>query len=74
MVDATSPARVTPRKNTPATEPAPSTAQGRSPLSGVLDAAAGRDGDGMGVLLPVILAAAVLGVGGLVLLRRRSIS
>ena len=74
VVDATSPAGATPRKKTPATKAAPSTGQGRSPLSGVLDAAAGRDGGGMGALLPGILAATALGVGGLVFMRRRSIS
>ena len=48
-------------------------AEGRSPLSEVLDAAAGRDGGGgMGVLLPAILLATLLGVIALLLARRRS--
>ena len=48
-------------------------AEGRSPLSEALDAAVGRDGGGgMGVLLPAILLAALLGVIALLLARRRS--
>jgi len=73
VVDSTSPSGATPRKSTTAQAPSYS-ARGRSPLSEVFDAAVGRDGGGMGVLLPAILAATVLGVGGLVLIRRRSIS
>jgi hypothetical protein len=69
-VDATAPAAAKPRTNTPA--PA---AEGRSPLSEVLDAAVGRDGGGgMGALLPAILLATLLGVIALVVLRRRSLS
>jgi len=69
-VDATAPAASKPKTDTPA--PA---AEGRSPLSGVLDAAVGRDGgDGMGALLPAILLATLLGVVALVVMRRRSLS
>lgn len=51
------------------------TAEGRSPLSQVVDAASGRDGGGgMGAVLPAILLATLLGVVALVLLRRRSVS
>ena len=53
----------------------PVSGQGRSPLSEVFDAAVGRDGGGgMGVLLPVILLASLLGVVALAVLRRRSAS
>ena len=48
-------------------------AQGRSPISAVLDAAVGQDsGAGMGFMLPVILLASLLGTIALVVLRRRS--
>lgn len=48
---------------------------GRSPISAVLDAATGSDGGGgMGVVLPIILLASLLGVIALVVLRRRSVS
>jgi hypothetical protein len=52
------------------------TAEGRSPLSEVLDAATGGGGDsgGMGVALPAILLASLLGCVALVVLRRRSVS
>jgi len=54
--------------------PAPAS-EGRSPLSSVLDAAAGRDGGGgMGALLPAILLATLLGVIALAVMRRRSVS
>lgn len=52
-----------------------SAAQGRSPIAKVLDVVAGRDGgDGMGVLLPAILLASLLGLVTLVVVRRRSAS
>jgi hypothetical protein len=48
---------------------------GRSPISAVFDAATGSDGGGgMGVVLPIILLASLLGVIALVVLRRRSVS
>lgn len=49
-------------------------AEGRSPISAVLDAATGQDGGGMGFMLPVILVSSLLGVIALVALRRRSAS
>src|SRR5436190_23856200 len=50
-------------------------AEGHSPISAVLDAAAGQDGGGgMGFMLPVILLASLLGVIALVVLRHRSAS
>ncbi|HEV7806846.1 MAG TPA: hypothetical protein VGO80_13565 [Solirubrobacteraceae bacterium] len=50
-------------------------AEGRSPLSAIADAATGRDGGaGMGVVLPAILIATLLGVIALVVARRRSVS
>jgi hypothetical protein len=49
-------------------------AKGRSPISAVLDAAVGSDGGGMGIFLPIILLASLLGVIALVVLRRRSVS
>jgi len=81
VVDATAPAparaRTKPHRRTPAV-PAP-TAQGRSPVAGVLNAATGRsgggdDGGGMGMLLPAILLGSLLGVIALVAIRRRSVS
>jgi hypothetical protein len=58
-----------------ARKPAPEalTAQGRSPFSEVLDAATGRDGGGMGALLPVILLVTLLGAIAIVIARRRSV-
>ncbi len=73
-VDATAPA---PSPTGEPREPAiaPETSQGRSPLSEVLDAATGRDGgDGMGIVLPAILLAALLGIVALAVARRRSVS
>jgi hypothetical protein len=70
-VDATAPAAAK------APEPGvrPSSADGRAPLSKVVDAVTGRDGgDGMGLLLPAILLATLLGVISVVVLRRRSVS
>jgi hypothetical protein len=68
-VDATAPA--TSRK----AMRVPPAVKGRSPLSAVVDAAAGRDGGaGMGVVLPTILIASLLGVIALVVLRWRSVS
>lgn len=50
-------------------------AGGRSPISAVLDAATGQDGGGgMGIVLPGILLASLLGTIALVVLRRRSVS
>ncbi|MDX6682870.1 MAG: hypothetical protein QOG94_2909 [Solirubrobacteraceae bacterium] len=69
-VDATAPAAAS-RTSTPL----PLTAGGGSPLSEVLDVAAGRDGGaGMGALLPAILVATLVGVIALVVVRRRSVS
>ena len=69
-VDATAPATSMSRKDA-----APPAAEGRSPLSEVLDAAAGRDGGGgMGIVLPAILLATLLCVIALVVARRRSLS
>lgn len=70
VVDATSPAGAASRAHS-ATPPA---AEGRSPLTGVLDAATGRDGGGMGALLPTILVGTLLGAIALLVLRRRSAS
>ena len=69
-VDATASATIaSPKKAVP---PA---ADGRSPLSEVLDAAAGRDGGaGMGIVLPAILLATLLGIIALLVARRRSVS
>jgi len=47
--------------------------EGRSPIGAVLDAATGSDG-GMGIFLPLILLASLLGTIVLVVLRRRSAS
>jgi hypothetical protein len=48
---------------------------GRSPISAVFDAATGSNGGGgMGIVLPIILLASLLGVIALVVLRRRSVS
>jgi len=74
---APAPARTKPHKRTPAI-PAP-TAQGRSPVAEVLNAATGQGGGGgggggMGVLLPAILLGSLLGVIALVAIRRRSVS
>ena len=67
-VDATAPATGASPK-----QAAPPAADGRSPLSEVLDAAAGRDGGGgMGIVLPAILVATLLLVIALVVARRRS--
>ena len=67
-VDATS--NVGPKQRTGGSEPL--TAQGRSPLAEVLDAATGDDGGGgMGAVLPAILLAALLGAIALVVARRR---
>jgi hypothetical protein len=68
-VDATAPAA--PRK----AMPLPPAVEGRSPLSAAVDAASGRDGGaGMGVVLPAILIATLLGAVVLVVVRRRSVS
>jgi hypothetical protein len=70
-VESTSSGKATAAKH--ASEPV--TAQGRSPIGEVFDAAIGRDdGGGMGALLPAILLASLLGVVTLVVLRRRSAS
>lgn len=72
-VDATSPARATLHASTSE----PSAGDGRSPLSDVLGAATGGsngDGGGMGLFLPGILLASLLGFVALVVLRRRSVS
>lgn len=70
VVDATSP------KREPERAIAPPVAEGRSPLSGALEAATGADSDagGMGVLLPLLLLGTLLGVIALVVVRRRSAS
>ena len=70
-VDATAPSKdaATPKPTATALP-----AQGRSPVSGVLDTVTGTDGDGMGMLLPAILLATVLGAIALVVVRRRSVS
>ena len=68
-VEATAPAKRA------AVAPDPLEGAGRSPARGLLDAVGGNDGgNGMGVLLPAILVAALLGAIGLGLLRRRSAS
>jgi hypothetical protein len=70
-VDATAPARATLHPSTAD----PATVKGRSPLGEVLDAAGGGgDGGGMGIFLPAILLASLLGCIALVVLRRRSVS
>jgi hypothetical protein len=52
-----------------------SAGEGRSPISQVFDVAAGRDGGGgMGMLLPAILLASLLGFITLAVMRRRSAS
>jgi hypothetical protein len=67
-VDATS--TVGPKERERASEPL--TAQGRSPLGEVLDAATGDDGGGgMGAVLPAILLAALLGAIAMAIARRR---
>lgn len=72
VVEATSPAQA---KLEPSTAE-PSVAEGRSPLSQVLEAATGSSGEGggMGILLPAILLASLLGCVTLAVLRRRSVS
>ena len=73
-VDATAPA---PTKAGEGRAPAiaPDSAQGRSPLSEVLDAATGDDGGGgMGIVLPAILLLTLFGVIALAVARRRSAS
>ncbi len=73
-IDATSPDRSTGAGSTSSTGSV-SSAEGRSPISEVFDVAAGRDGGaGMGVLLPAILLASLLGFVALVVMRRRSAS
>ena len=55
--------------------PQPPTAEGRTPLRELIDAAGGNDGGGgMGMVLPAILLATLLGVIALVVVRRRSVS
>jgi len=67
-VEATS--TVGPKERTGAS--APLTAEGRSPLGEVLDAATGDDGGGgMGAVLPAILLAALLGAIAMAVARRR---
>lgn len=92
VVDATAPVAVA-EAPTPARAKAPAparpkahkhrlatpTAQGRSPVGEVLNAATGQGGGGgggggMGVLLPAILLGSLLGVIALVAIRRRSVS
>lgn len=64
-----------PSAGTSGKEGVDSRGESRSPLSAVVDAAKGSDGGGgMGVLLPVILLASLLGVVLLLALRRRSAS
>lgn len=64
-----------PKRERSASAAEPLTAQGRSPLSEVLDAATGGDsGAGMGAVLPAILLAALLGAIAIVVARRRSTS
>jgi hypothetical protein len=66
-VDATAPPRAKPG---PAID---TSAQGRSPITAIIEAVVGGDGGaGMGVLLPIILLASLLGIAALALLRRRS--
>jgi hypothetical protein len=70
VVDATSPARTSTRKR----PTAPGATHGRSPLGGVIAAAAGHDGGaGMGVVLPAILLASLLAIVAIVVVRRRSV-
>jgi hypothetical protein len=67
-VDATAPPAAKPRQKID-----PTSAEGRSPIAAILEAAVGSDGgDGMGIFLPVILLGSLLGVIALVMLRRRS--
>jgi hypothetical protein len=76
-VDATAPAPAAPAGGPKSAGNAaePSTSQGRSPLSEVVDAATGQDGGGgMGIVLPAILLATLLGVIALAVARRRSVS
>lgn len=69
-VDATAPPRAKPAQKIDVEG-----AEGRSPITAVLDAATGQDGgEGMGFMLPVILLASLLGVIVLAVLRRRSVS
>ncbi len=70
-VDATAPQSAAKRGRTIDT----GSVEGRSPIASVLDAATGSDGGaGMGVLLPLILLASLLGIVALAVLRRRSAS
>jgi len=49
--------------------------KGRSPITAVFEAATGSDGgEGMGIVLPIILLGSLLGTIALVVLRRRSAS
>lgn len=64
-----------PKRERSSSKSEPLTAQGRSPLGEVLDAATGDDGGtGMGAVLPAILLAALLGAIAIVVARRRSTS
>jgi hypothetical protein len=79
---ATAPAPASGRRKSHKRTLAPPTAQGRSPVAEVLNAATGQGGGdddgggggGMGVLLPAILLGSLLGVIALVAIRRRSVS
>jgi hypothetical protein len=71
-VDATSPARSTASGS--GTKAPLAAVRGRSPIGQVLDATVGRDDGGMGVLLPAILLASLLGFVALAVMRRRSAS
>jgi hypothetical protein len=74
-VDATAPAPAPAGAKVTGSAPQPPTAQGRAPLSELLDVATGDDGGGgMGIVLPAILVATLLGVIALVVARRRSVS
>jgi hypothetical protein len=73
-IDATSPAP-SKRADSGTTGGSVAAGEGRSPISQVLDVAVGRDsGGGMGVLLPAILLASLLGFITLAVMRRRSAS
>lgn len=70
-VDATSSA--TPKPSPSSSKPAELQSDGRSPLAEIAGTIAGGDGgDGMGIVLPAILAGALLAAIAFVLLRRRS--
>jgi hypothetical protein len=74
-IDATSPDRGTGAGSSSPSKDSVSAGEGRSPISQVFDVAAGRDGGGgMGMLLPAILLASLLGFVTLVVMRRRSAS